>query len=169
MRLVIWIKYQILYSNFHKKDGRKKGILWRLPLQCKSWIFQNYIVFIDDAVGSGAELGVSLPIYDKNRLASPYGRAPSHLSPICLLSNSSGCYTTGLFPQSYDLLSIAYCSEVTCLFSALSPFLSYVSPLLTSSALQPHSWHDNGSGSVAFLWQISLPWWHHRFWSRVNV
>ena len=68
---------------------------------------------------------------------------------LCVLSNSSSCYAMGLFSQSYlfCLLSIAYCSEVMCLVSALSPLLSYISPLMTSSALQPCSPSSYGNGS----------------------
>ena len=67
-----------------------------------------------------------------------------------LLFNSSSCYTTGLFPASsyyFCLLSIVFCSLVTCLLSAFKSILTYVSPLMTSSALQPHSSSSQGCGN----------------------
>ena len=77
---------------------------------------------------------------------------------LCLLSNSFSCSSTGLFSQwsyLFYLFSIAYCSKVKCLLPALSHHLSYVSPLMSSSAPQPCSSpsHGNGSGYGAFLRQ----------------
>lgn len=70
-------------------------------------------------------------------------------NPLCLLSNSSDCYVAGLFSPSsqlFCLLSIAYRSKVMCLLSTLSSFQSYVSPLMTLSALQLCS-SSQGHGS----------------------
>ena len=70
---------------------------------------------------------------------------------LYLLSKSSDHYAAGLFTTpSYFLclLSIAYCSEFACLMSVLSPFLSYVSPLMNFLTPQPgpSSSQDHGSG-----------------------
>ena len=115
-----------------------------------------------------------------SRQWSWFGRIPAHIRKICncilwsrhipcdlyillsnllgLLFNSSSYYTTGLFPASsyyFCLLSIIFCSLVACLLSAFSSILTYVSPLMTSSALQPHTSSSQGcrNGRVYHLRQ----------------